>query len=131
LQNAESLQGEELLRYYDTQWGRYKNTADCLDRLFEYLNREGKQVYPVKTLAVSQWCQHILLQPAFIVALMKLVAAKRKGTQIDLALVKKVLNSLVSLDLDASDPTRECLDVYKEHFEALFLDATPTGNRSL
>ncbi|KAJ7926485.1 hypothetical protein B0H13DRAFT_1862318 [Mycena leptocephala] len=135
-QTVKLKQGEELLKCYATQWESYTNAADCFGRLFDS-QCEGKQVYPVKTYAVAQWRQHILLQPvvtvapgvtvapaftvaqAFTVALMKLVAAKRGGTQIDLALVKKVLKSLVSLV--ASDPTREYLDVYREHFEALFL----------
>lgn len=43
---------------------------------------------------------------------------------IDQGLVKKVVDSFVSLGLDNADPDKECLDIYKEHFETPFLDAT-------
>ncbi|KAJ7455823.1 Cullin [Mycena latifolia] len=132
---AESLQDEALLRYYATEWDRYTTGANYLNRLFTYLNRywvkrerdEGKKaVYQVYTLALAQWRQHLFtpLQPPITAAILRLVAAQRDGAQIDQALVKKVVDSFVSLGLDASDPNKECLDVYKEQFEAPFLAAT-------
>ncbi|KAJ7099247.1 hypothetical protein B0H15DRAFT_1001840 [Mycena belliarum] len=39
---------------------------------------------------------------------------------------EKVIDSFVSLGLDAADSNKECLDVYKEQFEAPFLAATET-----
>ncbi|KAJ7793256.1 Cullin family-domain-containing protein [Mycena olivaceomarginata] len=56
-------------------------------------------------------------------AILRMVAAQRDGAQIDQALVKKVVDSFVSLSLDAADPNKECLDIYKEQFEAPFLAA--------
>jgi cullin 1 len=53
-----------------------------------------------------------------------MVAAQHDGAQIDQALVQKVVDSFVSLGLDAADLNKECLDVYKEQFEAPFLPAT-------
>lgn len=38
--------------------------------------------------------------------------------------MKKVVDSLVSLGLDEADPNKACFDVYKEHFETPFIDAT-------
>ncbi|KAF8207656.1 Cullin-domain-containing protein [Mycena galopus ATCC 62051] len=135
VQTAETLTDEPLLRYYAAEWDRYTTGANYLNRLFTYLNRywvkrerdEGKKgVYQVYTLALAQWRQHLFapLQPPLTAAIMRLVAAQRDGAQIDQALVKKVIDSFVSLGLDATDPNKECLDVYKEQFEAPFLAAT-------
>ncbi|KAJ6555441.1 ubiquitin-protein ligase [Mycena vulgaris] len=132
---AETLQDEALLRYYAAEWDRYTTGANYLNRLFTYLNRywvkrerdEGKKaVYQVYTLALAQWRQHLFtpLQPPITAAILRLVTAQRDGAQIDQALVKKVVDSFVSLGLDATDPNKECLDVYKEQFEAPFLTAT-------
>nr|GAT58085.1 ubiquitin-protein ligase [Mycena chlorophos] len=137
VKEAEILQDEALLRYYAAEWDRYTTGANYLNRLFTYLNRywvkrerdEGKKgVYQVYTLALSQWHQHLFkpLQPPITAALLRLVAAQRDGATIDQALVKKVIDSFVSLGLDPSDPNKECLDVYKEQFEAPFLAATET-----
>ncbi|KAK7013089.1 ubiquitin-protein ligase [Favolaschia claudopus] len=135
VQKAEGLQDEALLRYYATEWDRYTTGANYLNRLFTYLNRywvkrerdEGKKaVYQVYTLALAQWRQHLFtpLQKPITAAIMRLITAQRDGAQIDQALVKKVVDSFVSLGLDATDPNKECLDVYKEMFESQFLGAT-------
>ncbi|KAJ7057195.1 Cullin [Mycena amicta] len=135
VKEAESLQDEALLRYYAAEWDRYTTGANYLNRLFTYLNRywvkrerdEGKKgVYQVYTLALSQWHHHLFkpLQSPITTAILRLVAAQRDGATIDQALVKKVVDSFVSLGLDSSDPNKECLDVYKEQFEAPFLAAT-------
>lgn len=57
-------------------------------------------------------------------AVLRLVAQQRNGEMIDQGLVKKVVDSFVSLGLDSADPNKECLDVYKEQFEKAFLEAT-------
>ncbi|KAJ6559980.1 Cullin repeat-like-containing domain protein [Mycena capillaripes] len=66
------------------------------------------------------------LQPPLTAAILRLVAAQLDGASIDQALFKKVVDLFVSLGLDATDPNKECLDVYKEQFEAPFLAATET-----
>jgi len=43
---------------------------------------------------------------------------------IDQGLVKRVVDSFVSLGLDDADTNKECFDIYREHFEAPFIDAT-------
>jgi cullin 1 len=57
-------------------------------------------------------------------AVLRLVERQRNGEVIDPGLVKKVVDSFVSLGLDNTDPNKECLDVYKEHFEEPFIQAT-------
>ncbi|KAJ7871886.1 Cullin [Mycena olivaceomarginata] len=130
VQKAETLQDEALLRYYAAEWDRYTTGANYLNRLFTYLNRywvkrerdEGKKA----VLALASWRKHLFdpLQAPLTTAILRLVAAQRDGASIDQALVKKVVDSFVSLGLDATDPNKECLDVYKEQFEAPFLAAT-------
>ncbi|RDB19810.1 Cullin-1 [Hypsizygus marmoreus] len=135
---AETLQDIDLLRYYAAEWDRYTTGANFLNRLFTYLNRywvkrerdEGKKtVYQVYTLALSQWKDFFFLKiqtdnAKLTGAVLRLIAQQRNGETIDQGLVKKVVDSFVSLGLDSADPNKECLDVYKEHFEAPFLDAT-------
>ncbi|KAF9014369.1 Cullin-domain-containing protein [Hymenopellis radicata] len=137
-QAAASLQDEELLRYYAAEWTRYTTGANYLNRLFTYLNRywvkrerdEGKKdIYQVYTLALAQWKSqffvHIQKDNAKLAgAVLRLIERQRNGDVIDQGLVKKVVLSFVSLGLDNTDPNKECLDVYKEHFETPFIQAT-------
>ncbi|KAJ7834545.1 Cullin [Mycena olivaceomarginata] len=130
-QNAGSLQ-KELVRYYATEWDRYKCAANRIHCLFDYLNtnwikrarKEGKtDVYPIKTLAVSRWRQKLFtpLQPALSETFLKLVAAQRKRTSIDQDRVMKVLDSFVSFGDD----------VYEKHFEERFLEETQRHYKAL
>jgi len=61
---------------------------------------------------------------ALVNATLRLITQQRNGETIDQSLVKKVIDSFVSLGLDIGDPTKECLDVYKEQFETVFIQAT-------
>ncbi|KAK7040956.1 ubiquitin ligase (cullin) of SCF [Paramarasmius palmivorus] len=137
-QKANDLHNEELLRYYASEWDRYTTGANYLNRLFTYLNRywvkrerdEGKKaVYQVYTLALTQWKEHLFLpiqsdEHKLVRALLRMIEQQRNGETIDQGLIKKVVTSFVSLGLDSNDPNKECLDVYKEHFETPFLEAT-------
>jgi cullin 1 len=57
-------------------------------------------------------------------AVLRLIEQQRNGDTIDQGLVKKVVDSFVSLGLDESDTNKASLDVYKEHFENAFIEAT-------
>ncbi|KAK0188186.1 Cullin [Armillaria mellea] len=134
----EGLQEDNLLRYYAVEWQRYTTGANYINRLFTYLNRhwvkrerdEGrKTVYPVYTLALVQWKNNLFVpiqqkNATLANALLHLIEQQRNGETIDQGLVKKVVDSFVSLGLDDMDPNKPCLDVYKDHFEAPFLAAT-------
>ena len=48
---------------------------------------------------------------------LRLIEKQRNGETIDQTLVKKIVDSFVSLGLDESDTNKQSLDVYKEHFE--------------
>ena len=57
-------------------------------------------------------------------AILRLIENQRNGEVIDQGLVKKVVDSLVSLGLDETDTNKACLDIYKEHFENPFIETT-------
>ncbi|KJA24077.1 hypothetical protein HYPSUDRAFT_39219 [Hypholoma sublateritium FD-334 SS-4] len=132
------LQDEALLRYYAAEWSRYTTGANYINRLFTYLNRhwvkrerdEGrKAVYPVYTLALVQWKNNLFIpiqnkQTKLASAILRLIEDQRNGDVIDQGLVKKVVDSFVSLGLDDTDTNKACLDVYKDHFELPFIEAT-------
>ncbi|KAH9161142.1 Cullin-domain-containing protein [Lactarius sanguifluus] len=136
--NSDSLQNEQLLKYYASEWDRYTTGANYINRLFTYLNRhwvkrerdEGRKgVYPVYTLALVQWRANFFLHiqgkhSKLAGAILRLIEHQRNGDTIDQGLVKKVVDSFVSLGIDESDLNKASLDNYKEHFEFPFLNAT-------
>ncbi|KAJ7767563.1 Cullin family-domain-containing protein [Mycena olivaceomarginata] len=110
--------GPALLWYYAAGWDRYTTGANYLNRLFTYLNHywvkrardeDKKAVCQVYTLALASWRKHLFdtLQAPLTTAILRLVAAQRDGASIDQAL-------FVALSLDATDPNKECLGLYKE-----------------
>ncbi|UZJ57324.1 hypothetical protein CBS101457_006644 [Exobasidium rhododendri] len=134
---ADNLNEESLLKYYATEWDRYTSGANFVHRLFTYLNRhwvkrekdEGKKnVYTVYTLSLVQWKEHMFKhvksKQRLANALLKQIEKQRNGEVIETSLVKKVVDSFVSLGLDESDTTKQNLEVYRADFEKLFLQAT-------
>ena len=80
-------------------------------------------------LALAQWKEHFFMniqkdEAKLAAATLRLITQQRNGETIDQGLVKKVVDSFVSLGLDNADPNKECLDVYKEQFETPFIQAT-------
>ncbi|KAG8991940.1 hypothetical protein FRB94_012144, partial [Tulasnella sp. JGI-2019a] len=128
---SDALQDEALLRYYAKEWDRYTTGANYVNRLFTYLNRhwvkrekdEGRKgVYNVYTLALVQWKQNFFIHiqnkdHKLANAVLRLIESQRNGETIDVTLVKKVVDSFVSLGLDESDNNKTTFDVYKEHYE--------------
>ncbi|SPO22606.1 probable SCF complex member Cullin 1 [Ustilago trichophora] len=134
---SDGLSEEPLLRYYATEWDRYTTAANFVHRLFAYLNRhwvkrekdEGrKYVYTVYILALVQWKEHMFRyvqqKGRLVQALLKQIEKQRNGEVIEASLVKKVVDSLVSLGLDENDTNRQNLDVYRQEFEKPFIEAT-------
>ena len=134
---SDGLSEEPLLRYYATEWDRYTTGANFVHRLFAYLNRhwvkrekdEGrKYVYTVYILALVQWKEHMFRyvqqKGRLVQALLKQIEKQRNGEVIEASLVKKVVDSLVSLGLDEADTNRQNLEVYRQEFEKPFIEAT-------
>ncbi|KAH9979902.1 Cullin-domain-containing protein [Lactifluus volemus] len=137
-EHSDTLQNGLLLKYYSGEWDRYTTGAGYINRLFTYLNRhwvkrerdEGRKgVYPVYTLALVQWHHNFFLhiqgkQPNLTGTILRLVEQQRNGETVDQGLVKKVIDSFVSLGIDETDLNKVSLSIYKEHFEIPFLNAT-------
>ncbi|PLW07885.1 hypothetical protein PCANC_07910 [Puccinia coronata f. sp. avenae] len=131
------LEGEKFLKYYTEQWDRFTTGATFVHRLFTYLNRhwikrekdEGrKSVHFVYTLALVNWKEHFFVdlqkKNKLTLAVLSLIENQRNSEAIDPNLVKRAVDSFVSLGLDESDSNRQNLDVYKESFEGPFLQET-------
>ncbi|KAF8835962.1 putative SCF complex member Cullin 1 [Paxillus ammoniavirescens] len=130
------LQDEALLRDYAREWNRYTTGAHYLHRQWGYFNihfirrqREDRQrgSYPVYTLAIMTWKTHVFQQfhAKISEAVLRLVDRQRSGDcTIDLAPIKKVVESLIVMGIDEFDVNKTSLDVYKEYLETPFLEAT-------
>ena len=134
---AESKQhvDEALLTFYIKEWNRYTTAGQYNNHLFRYLNRhwvkremdEGKKhIYDIYTLHLVRWKEDMFTgtQESVMRSVLKLVEKQRNGETIEQSHIKSVVDSFVSLGLDEADSSKSTLDVYKEHFEKPFLEAT-------
>jgi len=83
----------------------------------------------VAQLALVQWRANFFLhiqnkQQKLAGAILRLIEQQRNGETIDQGLVKKVVDSFVSLGIDEGDINKASLENYKDHFESPFLNAT-------
>lgn len=137
-EKSEPIVDQDLLVFYASEWDRFTTGANYINRLFAYLNRhwvkrekdEGrKNVYQVYILALVQWRDRLFYpiqnkDHKLVVALLKMIEKQRNGETIDTGLVKKVIDSFVSLGLDDNDQNKAQLDVYQKEFQTPFIDAT-------
>jgi cullin 1 len=77
-------------------------------------------------LALVQWRDNFFrcVYTKLVDVILRLIERERNGETIDQVSVKKVVDSFVSLGLDEEDIDNVSLDVYKEHLETPFLNAT-------
>ncbi|KAI9711652.1 MAG: hypothetical protein M1812_007085 [Candelaria pacifica] len=126
---------EALLSYYIREWDRYTTAAKFVNHEFKYLNRhwvkremdEGKKnIYDVYTLHLVQWKDTLFMKVKDNVmgSVLRLVEKQRNGETIEQSQVKSIVDSFVLLGLDEADNTKGTLEVYRQHFEKPFLDAT-------
>lgn len=136
-QRASELTDEALLRYYASEWTRYTRGANFVHHVFAYLNRywvkrekdEGRRhVYTVYTIALVQWRDHMFKQiqskERLSDAVLKQIQRQRNGETIDTSLVKRVVDSFVSLGLDENDTTQQNVEIYRYEFETSFIAST-------
>ncbi|RXK41513.1 Cullin 1 [Tremella mesenterica] len=140
-QETEKLSDIDLLKAYAKRWEQYTQGATYVNKLFNYLNKhwvkrekdEGrKEVYTVYTLALVSWkanfFKHLQAdhnKPSRLTqALLRQIELHRNGEAVDSSLLKRVIDSYVSLGLDEADAQRQNLDVYKSCFQTFFLQAT-------
>ncbi|KAF9259919.1 Cullin-domain-containing protein [Marasmius fiardii PR-910] len=114
---SEAIDGEALPQYYVDEWDRYTRGANCVDKVFLYLNKhwvkrerdEGRTtIYPVYTLALVQW-KNSLFDPVnqkctkLANAVLRLVEKQGNGEAVDQDLVRRVTGSFIALGLDNSN----------------------------
>lgn len=135
--HAEMVQhsDEALLTFYIKEWKRYTQAGMYNNHLFRYLNRhwvkremdEGKKdIYDIYTLHLVRWKEDMFgsTQNAVMDAVLRLVEKQRNGETIEQSKIKDVVQSFVSLGIDEQDSTKTTLDVYRQHFEKPYLEAT-------
>ncbi|KAK4999412.1 ubiquitin ligase (cullin) of SCF [Elasticomyces elasticus] len=126
---------EAQLRYYIEEWHRFTTAGGYIQHLFKYLNRhwvkreidEGKKdVYDIYTLHLVSWKVGMFEASGNTVmkAVLRLVEKLRNGETIEMSQIKTVLDSFVALGIDEADTTKTTLDVYRQHFEAPYVQAT-------
>ncbi|UMM22593.1 hypothetical protein L5515_003730 [Caenorhabditis briggsae] len=135
------LSGEDLLKFYTTEWENFRISSKVMDGIFAYLNRhwirreldEGHEnIFMVYTLALVVWKRNLFneLRDKVIDAMLELIRAERTGSTITSRYISGVVECLVELGIDDTEGENKKnaeakkLMVYKECFEARFLEAT-------
>ncbi|KAG9048974.1 hypothetical protein FS837_011525 [Tulasnella sp. UAMH 9824] len=140
---SDDLQDEAFLQYYTKEWDRYTTGANYVNRVFTFLNRhwvkreqdDGRRnVYTVYTLALVLWKQifffHIQNKNQKLTnTILRFVENQRNGEIIDVGLIKKVVDSFVTLLVgglrDYHSPSDNAtFDVFKEQLETALINAT-------
>ncbi|KAF5322123.1 hypothetical protein D9619_000225 [Psilocybe cf. subviscida] len=140
----EPLHGLELLAHYAAQFDRASASANQLDRVFNYLNRQrlchnpdskhfGKyensvptqRRITVKATVFDAWRNNVLAQlqrdsSKFTSALLDIVHQRSENTGDDANVVKRMLESLIALDDQLSNPVHQST-LYHDHFQSRFL----------
>jgi len=135
---AAGMVDADLLRYYLTEFDRYKTSLERVDRLFAFYNcrwakKDGEgsvdvKILPVNSLALAEWkenCTMVLQrdEKKLTNAVLQLIVKERSGEGIDENLVKKAIDSFIALDDNYCSPDEQCSGLYQE-FESSFLRAT-------
>ncbi|CAL2036414.1 unnamed protein product [Caenorhabditis brenneri] len=119
------LSGENLLKFYTTEWENFRISAKVMDGIFAYLNRhwirreldEGHEnIYMVYTLALVVWKRNLLtdLKDKVIDAMLELIRSKRDGATINSRYISGVVECLVELGVDDSEDSKKDADTKLE-----------------
>ncbi|KAJ7599810.1 Cullin repeat-like-containing domain protein [Mycena floridula] len=150
LQTLSNSHDEELLESYSAEWERYACSMKTIDGMFSYMRwinprraqktpvdqrvektPDQSEIFPVYTLGILSWRTVVFLsiQSRLTKAILRLIERERDGGPVDRTLVKKVVASFVNLGLDHEHLIVPVLDVYRQFFEAPFLQETKSYYR--
>ncbi|KAH9366915.1 hypothetical protein HPB48_022341 [Haemaphysalis longicornis] len=133
---VDNLSNEELLGFYNDQWQRFRFSSKVVANVFSFHNlnwlaterKYDKSVLDTYQLSLASWKEGFSssLHAKVTKALLKLIELERCGAQVNVRLIRGVLQCYVELGVneeDASDK-RPSLDLYKTAFEGAFLEDT-------
>uniref|UniRef100_A0A915APJ3 Cullin protein neddylation domain-containing protein n=2 Tax=Parascaris univalens TaxID=6257 RepID=A0A915APJ3_PARUN len=150
LLNGGDLNGEDVLKYYTSEWDAYRFSSKVAGGIFSYLNRhwikreldEGNDnIYEIYALALVTWKEHLFVHMRHSVtsAVLKLIERERNGEKINTMLISGVIQCYVELGVNETDSSIVAgpssgstphsdrspkLRVYREYFEKRFLEDT-------
>ncbi|CAF4627532.1 unnamed protein product [Rotaria sp. Silwood1] len=138
------LQGENVLRFYTTNWKHYRLRSKLTNGFCQYFNRQmilrrhydsgERDVYEIFTMAMKIW-QLVFFQPLnrqVTSACLQLIKAERQNKEINTRLISGIIKSYVELcftenscvSITSYQITSPTLAIYKEYFEIPFLQDT-------
>lgn len=131
---ATPMPDEVLLDFFVKKWNDWLLACRVIDHIMAYLNRtwvknqrqSNADVYEVIVMSDIIWrdSMFIPLKARLTKALLKLIERDRNGELINTQLVRDCILCYVRLGLNLENPKECTLEVYKEHFEVEFLNAT-------
>ena len=133
---VKGLPRSEILTAYLHQWKNFKIGMDYIHAVFHYMNQEWVEkqgnrpqsdrgsgdVHKVRILGYICWKENLFaeLRNPIIAALLELIEHDRTSFPVDHALLRGVIQSIVSLGINPRHPT----DFYSRNFEEEFIVAT-------
>ena len=130
-----NLSEESLLQFYSNNWKMYAQSARILHNLFMYINRmwikrsiddNVPNVADINTTCLQLWnrCLFEPLKDRLIPSLLQLILKDRRGETVDREMIHTITASMVTFGINAQNPRETNLDIYKQSFEGLFIEAT-------
>lgn len=134
LVKSRSNAGETVLAFYIREWDRYTAGAKVINHHFRYLNKHwpnhrrigSTYVFDIYALHLIQWREVVFAQlhRDVMEGVSKMVERQRNGETIEYGLIKRIIDSFITLGPDEADPTKATIGIYRHYFETPFLDAT-------
>jgi len=134
IKEALPLSDEDLLVFFVKKWEDWSMVVKVMDHLMAYLNRtwiknqrqSNANVYEIAMTGDVIWRDNMLvgIKERLTGAMLRLIKEERDNQQIQPHIIRNCLACYVRMGLNKDNPKQPTLDVYKEHFQVPFLQAT-------